>query len=322
MLLLVSTSAYCMGPITGPSTICRHETGYFTDTASGGTWSTTSSIISIVSTSGGANITGLAAGTAVITYTIGASFDTAILTVYPTPVISITGRDTICPGVMDTLAAHDSLSGYMAFVWHGGGLSCYICDTNIVVIHSTVIYSVYGTNTYGCSDSTNFTLNVFPIHLISVSPSPAIVCKDSTIQLVASGAASYTWFPASGLSCTSCPNPTATGTASTNYFVAGINTYGCRDTTAVPLIVDTCTTGIPQIGVAKVLNLYPNPATNEFIISGNYRLTSIAIINCLGQLVYMADSNANEVTIDVANLIPGIYAARINNEAVRLFRKE
>lgn len=37
----------------------------------------------------------------------------------------------------------------------------------------------------------------------------------------------YEWSPAAGLSCTDCPNPTATPTSSTDYTIVATDTYGC-----------------------------------------------------------------------------------------------
>jgi gliding motility-associated-like protein len=63
----------------------------------------------------------------------------------------------------------------------------------------------------------------------------ASTCNDGTASFNASGAASYTWSPAAGLSCTNCANPTYTpGTAGIHgYQVVGTNFAGCRDIDSV-----------------------------------------------------------------------------------------
>lgn len=45
------------------------------------------------------------------------------------------------------------------------------------------------------------------------------ICLGESAQLEATGANSYTWSPSTGLSCTACPNPVATPTVTTMYFV-------------------------------------------------------------------------------------------------------
>lgn len=55
---------------------------------------------------------------------------------------------------------------------------------------------------------------------ISISGSNSLCYGDSTM-LAASGAATFSWSPSTGLSCTNCPNPTATPTATITYTVIG-----------------------------------------------------------------------------------------------------
>ncbi len=47
------------------------------------------------------------------------------------------------------------------------------------------------------------------------------ICLGNSTQLAASGANSYTWAPATGLSCTNCQNPIASPAVTTTYFVTG-----------------------------------------------------------------------------------------------------
>ncbi len=53
----------------------------------------------------------------------------------------------------------------------------------------------------------------------TVSPD-VMVCPGESAQLFATGAEVYNWFPATGLSCTHCPNPVATVSQTTVYNVA------------------------------------------------------------------------------------------------------
>ncbi len=47
------------------------------------------------------------------------------------------------------------------------------------------------------------------------------ICEGGSTQLQATGANSYTWAPATGLSCTNCPNPVASPAVTTTYIVTG-----------------------------------------------------------------------------------------------------
>ena len=98
--------------ITGASTVCAGSTVTLSDTAAGGSWTTTASGIATVAASTGM-VRGLAAGAAVITYSLtnicGTSSVEHNITVTPLPVaITITGSISVCPGGADTLSASDT----------------------------------------------------------------------------------------------------------------------------------------------------------------------------------------------------------------------
>ncbi len=63
------------GSITGPSTVCEGRTYSFTDPATGGTWTSSNTAIATVGIAG--DVTGVAAGTAVISYAVTNSCGTA-----------------------------------------------------------------------------------------------------------------------------------------------------------------------------------------------------------------------------------------------------
>ncbi len=53
------------------------------------------------------------------------------------------------------------------------------------------------------------------------------ICNTASVQLNASGGATYTWIPSTGLSNAAIANPKATPSASTQYIVAGTTVHGC-----------------------------------------------------------------------------------------------
>jgi gliding motility-associated-like protein len=66
------------------------------------------------------------------------------------------------------------------------------------------------------------------------------LCAGQFKPLTASGASSYQWSPAAGLSCTSCAGPLASPAATTLYTVTGSDSFGCQaqDTLRVRVIPD------------------------------------------------------------------------------------
>ncbi|MCW3121537.1 MAG: C-terminal target protein [Flavipsychrobacter sp.] len=71
--------------------------------------------------------------------------------------------------------------------------------------------------------------------------------------------------------------------------------------------------------------LYPNPATNEIILSSKTAITKVVIINMAGQVVAMHNYNTgwagNRVTIVTHDLAPGLYAVWMNDVYSGRFEK-
>jgi hypothetical protein len=70
------------------------------------------------------------------------------------------------------------------------------------------------------------------------------------------------------------------------------------------------------------VNLYPNPATTELIITATDKITSVSITNLLGQTVYSNNYNAEQVEVGVGDLPTGMYFVKINGSDVKKFMKE
>jgi len=65
-------------------------------------------------------------------------------------------------------------------------------------------------------------------------------CLGQNLTLQATGAAGYTWLPpsSSSLSCNNCPNPVASPTVTTSYFVTGTSPDGCQATDTITVKVN------------------------------------------------------------------------------------
>lgn len=101
--------AYVIGPITGSSSLCIGSLVTLSDTTSGGVWTSGSSAIATVDSTG--MVTGISAGVVVITYTFEDSFvATHTVTVNGLPDAgTISGGTTGCLG--STLILSDSVGG-------------------------------------------------------------------------------------------------------------------------------------------------------------------------------------------------------------------
>ncbi len=156
--------------IGGPATVCQGATITATDAVTGGTWSTTSSNITIGSSG---SITGINAGTAVITYSIGSCAVNKTITV--NPITAITGASGLCVG--NTTILSDATTGGR---WSEAGTAISIgSGTGLVTGLTAGTANITYTTTSGCTANYSVTVNTTP----SVIGGTLHVCMGSTTNL-------------------------------------------------------------------------------------------------------------------------------------------
>ena len=152
----------------------------------------------------------------------------------PLPPVSAGTNQSVCLGSTVQLQA----SGAVSYAWSpAADLSCSNCANPIANITSTTTFTVTGTSAFGCVNTSQGTVTVNPLPVIAASNDDT-TCAGLPIALQVSGAQSYSWSPATALSCTSCANPIASPTSTTTYTVIGTDANGCMDTTQVNLFVN------------------------------------------------------------------------------------
>jgi gliding motility-associated-like protein len=85
---------------------------------------------------------------------------------------------------------------------------------------------LYAVNSSGCRDTAQVNINVFPLPNVYAGLD-SIVCKGRGISIHATGAATYSWSPSTGLSCNNCPSPVANPDSAKTYIVTGRSLQGC-----------------------------------------------------------------------------------------------
>jgi len=233
--------------------VCEGATIVASNSAPGGTWTTAdTAIVTIHPTTG--VITGVSAGTASITYTLGTGcFVVRSINCNPKPNVTIvTIPSIICKYSSTTLTAAGAGVGG-SYTWAPPtGLSA---TTGISVVASptiTTTYVVTGTTSFGCSDTAIVTVLVDSLlNNITITGKDSI-CKGDCTVLIANGRDStyFDWSPSTGLSCTICDTVTACPINTTTYNALAIDRLGCRDSlfftvTVMPL---------------PVMRVLPNPA--------------------------------------------------------------
>lgn len=182
-----------------------------------------------------ANATNLTAGTYVCTITDVngcVTYDTITVDgLIPQPVDAQALPQVICAGDTSQLL----VSGLTNFNWQPGGQTNSPAPVNPAV---TTTYTVSGTDASGCLRQDTVTLVVNSLPVISVSPDPVTVCTADSIQLLASGASTYSWVPATGLSNASVPDPKASPASTTVYTVTGTATNNCSASYMITVTVE------------------------------------------------------------------------------------
>lgn len=113
------------------------------------------------------------------------------------------------------------------------------------VANTTATYTAAGdypvtlivTSISGCIDTLVDTITVFPLPTVSSIPDTTI-CFGDTIQLVTTGANTYSWNPATGLDTATNESPWAFPINDTEFIVTGTDTNGCINVDTVAVSVN------------------------------------------------------------------------------------
>lgn len=148
------------------------------------------------------------------------------VTVNPLPTVSVDPMsDTICEGSWVTLSA----SGAISYAWSTGSTSPVITISPA----SSTSFTVTGTNALGCSDVATSVITVLPAPSLQISPANPIICAGGSINLLASGAQSYSWNTGSTLD-----NITVSPSATTTYSLTGTDVNGCTSESSITVTVN------------------------------------------------------------------------------------
>jgi len=189
---------------------------------------------SITATSiGSATLTGVFAGPATVTYTLGdGCASTAILNVHPLPVITITPADSalwyICKGTGVSLQLSANTTDIASYLWTP---NIFISPSNTISNPSfsdstDLVYHLKETTIYGCIDSMAIPITVYDSAITTISNDTSI-CAGTSAYLIAYSSSdtvsadltTYLWTPSTGLNFDNIYNPIATPETTTTYTV-------------------------------------------------------------------------------------------------------
>ena len=171
---------------------------------------------------------------------------TRSIIIHPKPNVDAGVDSVVCKGKTITLQP----SGANSYVWRiDPTLSCSTCTNPVAMPDSLRLYSVTGTNSFGCSSTDSLYINVIQPFTMKVSATDTL-CIGESVQLSASGANSYVWSPSTGLSNSTISNPLASPATTTTYIVLGTDQKNCfTDTGRITVKVYP----IPQFNIVESL---------------------------------------------------------------------
>jgi hypothetical protein len=87
----------------------------------------------------------------------------------------------------------------------------------------------------------------------------------------------------------------------------------------------TCTVPLnisKPVKANTALQLFPNPCYDELNIKSSEKIINVVITDIFGRAVYTSQFNNGNVSLDIKNIMPGMYFIRINNEQSLKFVKK
>ena len=235
--------------------------------------------------------------------------ETVTVTVSPLPVVNAGTDVSVC----DNESVQLSASGAVSYSWSPPtGLSCTNCQSPIASPPATTIYTVTGTDAFGCSNTDEVTVDVLPAPVVTVTPTDTTVSPGQPVQLLATGADTYSWMPTTGLSDPTGPNPTVTLTTSTCYTVTGTAVNGCTNQDVACVTIYTSVND-PSAGLSWTM--YPNPARDEITLEGRAPegVVRIELLDALGQALMVRDLTGPDFSevVSIRDLPSATYVVRV-----------
>ena len=230
--------------------------------------------------------------------------------------VAITQPSVILLTANSTPAACSSNTG-TATATPSGGTAPYTHSWNTSPIQTTQTatglatgnYTVTVTDANSCTQTqTVIVTQTSNLTALITATSNSLTIGEST-QLIATGGDTYSWSPINGLSCTTCANPTATPTATTDYCVFVTDANGCTDSACITISVEIA---CGEVFVPEAFSPNNDLANDLECVFGNcIQDFYFAIYDRWGETVFE--------TTDQKNCWNGTYKGKSMNTAVFVY---
>lgn len=223
--------------------------------------------------------------------------DTVLVKVMQPYTFAVSKDESICIGDSKQLKVSGNAPAYL---WSPAAtLSTATGIKTIAKPTVTTTYSVIGYDSLGCFNDTQYVkVKVYNYPTINLTNS-LVTPAGSNIKLnpiVSSDVVSYSWAPAIGLSCVTCPNPELTALTNKTYQLKVTNDGGCVTTDTIQVLVNC------EGASAFVPNTFsPNgDGSNDVFYPrgrGLFRIQSFRVFSRWGDLIFdKKDLIANDPT--------------------------
>lgn len=172
-------------------------------------------------------------------------------------------------------------------------------------------FTLAGKSQMGCVSRETVTLHINPIPTLTASASKTMICQNNTVNISASGAATYSW---SGVNSTTLASFGYTGstTGVKQFTVYGVSTLGCKSASSVVTVTVSTCTGFSDETEFLFVSTYPNPFVNELNISGF--TGQVELFDLMGHLI-LKNRSEKSLTLNTADLPKGIYMLKVKSDS-------
>lgn len=309
-------AAPTVSPIAGASNVCAGLTITLTDATPGGVWASSDVATATVSTGG--VVTGVAFGSATISYTVtgGSGCTTTVTSLIsvgnPMPPAALlpVGSATLCHGMPVNMSVVPSTLTGVTYQWYVGGVPIGGAVASTYVATVAGVYTASIDN--GTCTETFANVNV-------VNPPNPVIFLDTAAGLLFTTTpfVTYQWIVDGVVIPGATSNNYPIGPLGTSYRVVVSDANGCTDTSAI-WIYGGGTTRINTGIAAGDIKIYPNPVSSVLHIDAPAKVM-VSVVTADGKVLV---DRKEAVSLNVEQLAGGMYIIMVYDENNTLLKTE
>lgn len=176
------------------------------------------------------------------------------------------------------------------------------------------MYHVTGTGSNGCQSMDSVYIGIYDVDPVNYDELTINALTGSNPFNVSQGIPIGGTYSGPGIIGSSF-HPTLTGPGDFTIFYSLVDNNGCiaSDSSVIHVISDVNV----EENQSGNWGIYPNPAQSQINVFGLKNNVSVIILDALGRTVYSASLNSSNSSIDVRNLVAGLYYLKIEGSALK-----